>query len=84
MRGAFSPCATQPDQIRPKGFGGAIRHYPLASLFMLTSFNLASRLETTARAIAPVLAATYVAGFMLGRYVHKLSAQLGSLAASLS
>ena len=49
---------------------------------MLASFPLGSHLQALARAIAPAVAVTYVAGFMLGRYVHRASADLAKLAVS--
>jgi hypothetical protein len=49
---------------------------------MLASFPLGSHLHALARAIAPAVAATYGAGFMLGRYVHRASADLARLVAS--
>ena len=49
---------------------------------MLSTFPLGSHLHALARAIAPAVVATYVAGFMLGRCVHRASADLARLAAS--
>lgn len=49
---------------------------------MFSAFPLGSHLHALARTIAPTVAVTYVAGFMLGHYVHRASADLAKLAAS--
>ncbi len=45
---------------------------------IMTSAEIGTRLESVARRIAPVVAAVYVAGFMFGRWLHRLNDRLAA------
>ncbi len=45
---------------------------------IMTSAEIGTRLENGVRRIAPVIAAVYVAGYMFGRWLHRLNDRLAA------